>query len=66
VGDKTILEFNAVYEGKIDSSSVLKLQVSEVSDTKWYEVGELKQLMRDDPDSFTPGFIELITRFYNI
>lgn len=63
--DKTILEFNAVYEGSIDSSVSLNLQESEVSDTKWYELSELKQLMHDDPDSFTPGFRELLTRFYN-
>lgn len=63
---KTILEFNAVYEGRIDSSASLNLQVSEVSDTRWYELSELKQLMQEDPDSFTPGFIELITRYYNV
>ena len=62
---KTILEFNAVYEGRIDSSVSLDLQETEVSDTKWYELGELKQLMKDDPESFTPGFRELIARFYN-
>jgi isopentenyl-diphosphate delta-isomerase len=65
IDGKTILEFNAVYEGKINSSVSLNPQESEVSDTKWYELSELKQLMQDDPDSFTPGFRELVTRFYN-
>ena len=65
IDDKTILEFNAVYEVRVDSSIQLKLQQSEVSDTKWYELSELKQLMQEDPDSFTPGFRELIARFYN-
>lgn len=62
--DKKILEFNAIYEGTISSSTPLALQESEVSDTKWFELDELKQLMQDAPDQFTPGFRETIARFY--
>ncbi len=62
--NKTILEFNAVYEGKIDSSTEFTLEENEVSDTKWFELDELKKLMQNDPNSFTPGFRELINRFY--
>ncbi len=64
IDNKTILEFNAVYEGTIENSLPIKFQESEVSDTEWYEVGELKQQIRNNPDSFTPGFRELINRFY--
>jgi isopentenyl-diphosphate delta-isomerase len=64
IGDKTILEFNAIYEGTIDSTSKLELQESEVSDTKWYELNELKEIMKNEPELFTPGFRETITRFY--
>jgi len=64
IGDKTILEFNAIYEGSISSSNTLTLQESEVSDTRWYNLDELKILMNDEPESFTPGFRELIARYY--
>ena len=62
--DKTILEFNAIYEGHITSDTPLKLQESEVSEVKWFELDELKQAMEDDPEQFTPGFREVIRRFY--
>lgn len=62
--NKIILEFNAIYEGFINSSVQLKLQKSEVSDTKWYELSELKRLMKDSPNLFTPGFRELVARYY--
>ena len=64
VGDKTILEFNAIYEGNIDSSTTLKLQQSEVADTQWFELSGLKQLTQSDPNNFTPGFREIVRRFY--
>jgi len=64
IDNKSIAEFNAVYQGNIHSSLPLKLQENEVSDTKWYELAELKQLMQEKPDLFTPGFRELIHRFY--
>ena len=62
--DKTILEFNAIYEGSITSTTPLALQESEVSEVKWFELDELKQAMQDDPEQFTPGFREVIRRFY--
>ena len=64
IDGKTILEFNAIYEGNIHSSTTLELQESEVSDIKWYKLTELKRLMIDDPNSFTLGFRELIQRYY--
>ena len=64
IGDKKILEFNAIYEGSISSPNTLTLQESEVSDAKWYDLDELKILMKDEPESFTPGFRELIARYY--
>jgi isopentenyl-diphosphate delta-isomerase len=64
IGDKTILEFNAIYEGSVDSSIEFNLQDSEVSEVKWFEIDELKQMMKKEPDLFTPGFRETIARFY--
>lgn len=65
VGDKKILEFNAIYEGTIESSLQLNLQKSEVSEAKWFSIDELKQLMNEKPSSFTPGFRETIQRYYS-
>ena len=64
IGDKIILEFNAVYEGTISSNSSFTLEEGEVSDTQWFELDTLKREMQNDPDSFTPGFKELINRYY--
>jgi isopentenyl-diphosphate delta-isomerase len=64
IDNKDIREFNAIYEGTIDSSLQLVLQKSEVSEVKWFELNELKKEMQDAPDSFTPGFRETIARYY--
>lgn len=63
-GSNTICEFNAIYEGRVNSSVKLKLQESEVSEIKWFELDELKSLIKNDPDKFTLGFKEAIKRYY--
>jgi isopentenyldiphosphate isomerase len=45
VADKHILEFNAIYEGVIDSATQFQLQESEVSAVKWYQLDELKKIL---------------------
>jgi len=64
IDDKIISEFNAVYEGKINSTSSFTLEAGEVSDTQWFDLDDLKRRIQKDPDSFTPGFRELINRYY--
>ena len=64
IGDDIICEFNAIYEGKIDNSTKLDLQESEVSEIKWFEIDELKSLIEKDPGMFTLGFREAIKRYY--
>ena len=56
--------FNGVYKGVVDSSITLRLQESEVTETKWFDLSELKVAIQANPDTFTPGFIEVINRFY--
>lgn len=56
--------FNAIFEGVIDSSTKLNLQESEVADFAWYELEALKLEMNDNPDKFTPGFVEAFRRYY--
>jgi isopentenyl-diphosphate delta-isomerase len=63
-GDKKIRQIIHVYEGVIDGSTQFDLEEDEVEDTKWYELDELKSLMQETPDEFTPSFIETISRFY--
>lgn len=64
LGNYTIREFNAIYEGTIDSSTQLDLQESEVSEVKWFELDELKTMMANEPDNFTLGFREAIRLYY--
>jgi isopentenyl-diphosphate delta-isomerase len=56
--------FNGIYEGTIDSSTPLVLQESEVSEVKWFAIEDLKKQIQDSPDTFTPGFIEVMKRYY--
>jgi isopentenyl-diphosphate delta-isomerase len=64
IGDKKIRQFTRCYEGIIDSSTQFQLQESEVSEVKWYDIDELKNLMQQTPEMFTPAFRENINKFY--
>jgi len=63
-GDKKIRQVIHVYLGTIDASAQFNLQSSEVDDVKWFELTELKKLMQDSPDNFTPSFIETVQRYF--
>lgn len=56
--------FNMSFEGIIPKDAQINLQVEEVSETRWISLPDLKILMKDEPDIFTPGFLESIKRFY--
>ena len=64
-GDKKIRQIIYVYEGVIDSAMQFALEKDEVEDIKWYGLDELKFLMQETPDKFTPSFRETISRFYS-
>lgn len=64
LGTNTLCEFNAVYEGRLDSSHVFELQDDEVSEVKWFALDELKALIVQNPDDFVLGFREAIKRYY--
>lgn len=63
-GNKKIRQIIYVYQGTIDASTKFVLQAGEVDEVKWFELDELKNLMQDSPDDFTPSFIETIQRFF--
>jgi len=63
-GDKKIRQFTRCYEGTIDSMTEFKLEEAEVAEVRWYGLDELKSLMKQNPESFTPAFIESINKFY--
>jgi len=65
VDDKKIRRIIHVYEGIIDSSAQFTLQEAEVDDTKWYTLADLKSLIQQHPEQFTPVFREIIDRFYS-
>ncbi|TAL14788.1 NUDIX domain-containing protein [Patescibacteria group bacterium] len=62
--DEHIRQFIHVYEGTVDSKIKLDLDPDEVSETKWYDIAELKTEIAKTPDTFTPSFRELIKIFY--
>ena len=40
------------------------LQKSEVSEVKWFPISEVKRLIAENPDNFTPGMAEVFKRYY--
>ena len=63
-GDKKICEFNALYEGTIDSTTQLAFEEGEVTEAKWFIVDELKVLINQNPENFTLGFREAMRLYY--
>lgn len=63
-GAKKVRQVIRVYEGTIEGSTQFNLEEDEVDQMAWYELGELKSLMQQKPDDFTPSFRETIARFY--
>lgn len=63
-GAKKVRQIIRVYEGIISSSTQFKLEEAEVDEAAWYGLDELKSLMQEKPDSFTPSFKEVIVKFY--
>jgi 16S rRNA (adenine1518-N6/adenine1519-N6)-dimethyltransferase len=63
-GDKKVRQMVRVYEGVIDGLTKFHLEEDEVEDIKWYEVDELKSLIEQMPEQFTPSLRETIKRFY--
>lgn len=61
---KKIRQLIRVYEGTLDSSTELQLNEDEVQAFKWYAIDDLKYLIKQSPENFTPSFQETINRFY--
>jgi 16S rRNA (adenine1518-N6/adenine1519-N6)-dimethyltransferase len=56
--------FNALYKAVVTSSIPLKLQESEVSETKWFTLEEAKKLVAEQPNNVTDGLVQVITDYY--
>lgn len=63
-GNKKVRQIIRIYEGAIDGSAQFDLGEDEVDEVAWYELNELKSMMQEIPDKFTPSFKEVITKFY--
>jgi len=63
-GKKKIRQIIRVYEGVIDASTEFVLEEDEVEAMKWYGLDELKSLMQETPNDFSPSCRETIKKFY--
>ncbi|HEY5442312.1 MAG TPA: NUDIX domain-containing protein [Candidatus Saccharimonadales bacterium] len=52
--DFTTDRFAAIYKVVIPAGTPLKLEASEVAETEWFSVAELKQLLENQADEITP------------
>ncbi len=64
IDNKTICEFNAIYEGIVDSSAKFHIEKDDVTEVKWFELDELKAAIQQNPAGFTVGFKEAVQRYY--
>lgn len=62
--DKTINQFNGVFEGKISQGKELTLQPEEVSEVKWFSPKDLRESIGKNPDDFTPAMVRAFEEFY--
>lgn len=63
-GGNQVPIFNMSFEGVIPKDTRIDMQQEEVSETKWVSLSELKLLMKEGPENFTPAFLESVRRFY--
>lgn len=62
--DKTINQFNGVFEGKVAQDIKLTLQPEEVSEVKWFSLKDLRESIAKSPDDFTPAMVKAFEEFY--
>ena len=46
------------YDGRIDYNE-------EVAEVRWFEINELKKMIKDDPRMFTPQFLVGINKYFS-
>ena len=61
--NKLMRRFVKVYNGDIDFTPN-KLQASEVSGVKWFDMHDLKIQIKDKPEDFIGGLIEIIEKYF--
>lgn len=63
--DKKLNRFNKVYRTSIDPSKItFQLQASEVTETRWFTIDEVMELIQKHPDYITHDLIIIVKRFY--
>jgi isopentenyldiphosphate isomerase len=58
-----IRKFNHLYKADYEDTPK-DYGRNEVSQVKWFNLDEIKQMIRNDPDMFTDGVVEVIMRYY--
>ena len=61
---KKIRQLIHIYEGVIPSVTEFDMEEDEVEDMKWYELDELKSLIAQKSEDFTPSLRQIIEKFY--
>lgn len=55
--------FNKLYQGKINFTPK-NLSEDEVAEVRWFDINDIKKLVKSNSDNFTPGLIEVIKKYY--
>ncbi|MDN5274372.1 MAG: dimethyladenosine transferase [Candidatus Saccharibacteria bacterium] len=64
--DKTINQFNGVFEGRVSQDTRFTLQPEEVSEVKWFTNENLQENIAANPDDFTPAMVRAFEEFYTL
>jgi isopentenyl-diphosphate delta-isomerase len=61
---RIVNEFERVYEARVSHDVALKPEPEEVSELKWFTPTELKASIAQHPETFTPGLLYDLKRYY--
>ncbi len=55
--------FNRVYKVIADKTEIV-IDEDEVAEVRWFTLGQIKQLIKEQPEKVTDGLIDVIERYY--
>lgn len=62
--DFVLKRFSALYKGTVDEDAEIIVDPEEVSEVKWFTLGEIKKLVQNHPDQVTKGLLYVISHYY--
>jgi len=62
--DIVLREFSVLYSTIFDGD--ITLDREELSGGKWFSLGKVEEMLKDNPNEFPPGFVEAFKRYKKV